>query len=405
MAYLNRELIRASDSPSIDAFGRWRTSVPFTVFDSKLVSDKGALFYDEEVNGTATSSHNTGDASVSMDVSANADYVVRQTFQRFNYQPGKSQEIILTGVLGAPVTDTVSRIGYFNSASTGDFSTSYDGIYIESNGTELCWCIGKSGVINSAAQSSWSIDTMDGSGPSGITLDFDKTQIFFIDFEWLGVGRVRCGFVVDGLIYYAHEFLHANNTTGVYMSSPNHSVRYEIRSTGGTKTMKQICSSVLSEGGVDPSGVTRGISMTSAQTVGTTFEGLIGFRLKSTNLCSSVSIANFTSVITSANDDVAIAVLRNPTYANTPTWNSAGTSSAVEFAIGGGANTVSDNGDSLGFYFASSAANIINNDPSVVINPGVAIDGTRDEFWLAARSTSGSADVAAAINISEQTCG
>lgn len=148
MAFLDRGLIRASDSPSIDAFVRWRVSNPVTIFDSKLVIDKGDFFYDEEVNGTATSTHNSGDASVGMSVSANADYVVRQTYQRFNYQPGKSQEIILTGVLGAPVADTVSRIGYFNSAATGDFSTDYDGIWIEADGTDVSVCIGKSGTID-----------------------------------------------------------------------------------------------------------------------------------------------------------------------------------------------------------------------------------------------------------------
>ena len=404
MAFLDRGLIKASDSPSIDAFDRWRVSNPYTIFDSKLVIDKNEFFYDEEVNGTATSTHNSGDASVSMSVSANADYVVRQTYQRFNYQPGKSQEIILTGVIGSPVANTVSRIGYFNSATTGDFSTDYDGIWLESDGTDISVCVGKSGVIDKITQSNWNLDVMDGTGDSGINLDFDNAQIFFIDFEWLGVGRVRCGFVIDGIITYVHQFLHANIITGVYMSSPNHSVRYEIRSTGGTKTMKQICSSVMSEGGADPSGTTRGISMTSDQTVGTTFEGVLGIRLKSTHLCSTINVASISTLTLTTNDNMEGSLLLNPTITDTPSWISGGLSSPFEYAIGSGANTLSG-GQSLNSYFFSDDSTLPPSPPNTILNPGVSIAGVRDEFWLGIRTISGTGNVVAAMNILELTCG
>jgi hypothetical protein len=101
-------------------------------------------------------------------------------------------------------------------------------------------------------QSDWNLDSMDGTGPRGHVLDVTKAQIFTIDFQWLAVGRVRFGLVLDGCLCYVHEFQNANIVTRAYMTSANLPVRYEIANTAAVasaSSLKQICCEVESENG------------------------------------------------------------------------------------------------------------------------------------------------------------
>jgi len=214
----NNENLRVSvqeygDTPAVDAFARLRISEPLTIFDSKQLHDKQPLFWDEELGGSATSTHVPADSDVEMTVTANAaDYVIRQTKQRFNYQPGKSQLVLMT-FQSPQVAGITGRVGLFDDDGTGNNLTPNNGIFFESDG-DVSWNIAKDGTIEeTVTQANWNVDKMDGTGKSGITLDLTGCQILVIDFEWLGVGRVRVGFVIDGLIYYVHNFNHANDPT------------------------------------------------------------------------------------------------------------------------------------------------------------------------------------------------
>ena len=112
--------------------------------------------------------------------------------------------------------------------------TPKDGIFFEADG-DVSWNICKNGTITeSVPQSAWNVDPLDGTGASGITLNLSAAQIAIIDYQWLGVGRVRTGFVIDGLPYYVHYFNHSNNPTfkSVYMSTPNLPIRYDIQTDG-----------------------------------------------------------------------------------------------------------------------------------------------------------------------------
>lgn len=404
MTYLPTTTLKPSDTALSDPFGRMRVSEPYTIFDSKQTVSKAANYFDEVLAGGATSTHVPGDALTEMAVSTTGDYAIRQTFMRFNYQPGKGQLIFLTGVLGEPVASTESRIGYFNTSTSAPYTADRDGIYFGQDGTDVYVAISKTGTENKIVQSSWNLDPMDGTGPSGITADFDTAQIFVIDFEWLGVGRVRAGLVIDGIFYYVHEFNHANSVTAPYMSTPNHSIRYEVRSTGGVLTIKHICASVQSEGGIEPTGNTRGVSTgITTQSISTTPEGVLGIRLKSTALCSTIVIHNI-SVISTTDENAQIQLCRNPTYADTPSWTSAGDSSPFEYAIGSGTNEISAIGEVLEVYYTSSSENNLGVDSNPIMNPGVALDGTRDEFWLVITSTAPGSFLGG-MNVRELSCG
>lgn len=234
-----------------DAFGRMRVSSPFTLFDSQNRYLDGEQFASKTNNGSVTYLPNESSFNLTIGT-ADGDYVYRQTKKVQLYLPGKSLFILNTFAMSELQTNLRQRVGYF---------TDQNGVFFEADGEELYLVIRSyttgSAVDTRIAQSNWNQDKLDGTGGSGITLDPTLTQIFWCDIEWLGVGSVRCGFVINGIFHIAHVFNHANqpDNTKVYMTTANLNPRYEIENTGettGTPTLKQICSTVISEGGYTP---------------------------------------------------------------------------------------------------------------------------------------------------------
>lgn len=233
-----------------DAFGRTRISEPFTLFDSQNRYLDGNQFASKTA-GAGTVTYQANSSSFALAVgTASGDSVIRQCRTVQVYQPGKSLLVMDTFAMGTLQTGLRQRVGYF---------TSGNGVYVEADGEDLYMVI-RSSVTGSVvetriAQSNWNQDPMDGSGPSGITLNPVKTQIFWTDIEWLGVGSVRVGFVINGIFYICHVFNHANIDSIVYMTTATLNCRYEITNTATTAasaTMQQICSTVISEGGYNP---------------------------------------------------------------------------------------------------------------------------------------------------------
>ena len=241
-----------SDTASLDAFSRLRVSNPYTLFDAQLNYGLEPMTHNNITVGGATIQPNTNESCAVLTVNGTLnDKAVRQTKQYFRYQPGKSQMLMQTFVMGNPTSGVRKRIGYFDNNN---------GLFLE----QIAPTIDTTGlrfVVRSSTSGSpvdvavdstaWNIDKMDGSGPSGVNLSMAKSQILFIDLEWLGVGRVRFGFVIDGSIYYAHQVLNTNYLDKVYMTTADLPVRGEIENTSGGNidSMKMICTSVNSEGG------------------------------------------------------------------------------------------------------------------------------------------------------------
>lgn len=396
---------RMADTGSIDAFARARVSNPITLFDSKQLFDNQPLFWDDqEETGTGTASvHDPDRAGTTLSVSnATAGKRTRQTFMRFNYQPGKSQLILLTFVLNRSGggTDIKKTLG-LGDDNNGIFLRDNEGsleILIRSNATGTP-------VETIIDQNKWNIDKMDGDGPSGVRLNLAKSQIFLIDFEWLGVGRVRTGFVVDGLIYYAHEFLNANNLDVVYMSTPNLPLRYQIENggTGVASSLEHICTSVMSEGGVQDNGILRfhGTEGThvDAQAININYL-ILGMRLKSTHIGAVVKVATM-SLINTQSQDFEWSLVLNPTFGTAPTWVDQ-TNSAVQtargIAVSPSTSTVTGGTKLLGGYVKSGGGTgSITLEISNSLLIGAAIDGTVDELCLCCRPIAAGADIEGGI--------
>lgn len=259
MAYLPNSDFTIKDGGNLDAFGKLRVSFPYTLFESKFISGFISNKWSNAISGS-TVTIDINNSLVNLEITGGTgSYAIHQSIQRSTYQAGKSQLGLLTFVMSSG-SSLVQRVGLFENDVTSPIPPyePYNGIFLEKSGNTISICVANNGVINRVTQSEWNMDRLDGLGGTGntsqINLDLTKSQIFLMDYEWLGVGRVRVGFNINGITYYTHEFLHANNIVGVYMKSPSLPIRYEIRSIGGTGTLKQICSSVISEGGRDISG-------------------------------------------------------------------------------------------------------------------------------------------------------
>lgn len=377
--------ISVGDSGASDAFGRLRVSQITSLADIKQVYDKQSLFIDEVLNGTATSTHNADEASVTMATAADGDYVIRQTFQRSTYQAGKSQQIAITTYGFEPQTNITKRMGYFSSSTTAPYTADFDGLFMESSNGEIYLKVWRKGVeVSSTPSSQWNIDKLDGQGLSGLNVDWSLNQILFIDFQWLGVGRVRWALDIDGVIIPFHEDVFANEdgVQKVYMASPNQPLRWEIRQTGaGSGSFTHICASVGTEGTINTLGVERSVSTAttplSASTSGTRY-ALLGYRISPDNVGNIIDILDF-NLLATTNDNFHWELIFNPTVAGTFTYLPE-PNSPVETAIGATANTVSG-GILIDSGYGNQSIAIAKRFESA-LKLGHAIDGTQDEIVL-----------------------
>lgn len=377
-----------------DAFGRFRVSEPDTLFDSKQIHDNQPLFWDDqEVSGGSTTSTFSANRASSVIAVANttAGKRVRQTFQSFNYQPGKSQLILMTGILGAAATGITREMG-LGDDENGVFLRTVEGVV---NLTIRSFATG-SAVDTDVAQANWD-DPFDGTGASGVTLDWTKTQILQIDFEWLGVGTVRFAFVVDGKIYTAHTFKNANTLGVVYMSKPNLPLRYSIENdgNGAAASLEHICTTVMSEGGKEEKGLVLSTSTAGthvdADVVNTVY-AILGLRLKAAYIGTVVKILQASIQLQTASETGEWRLLLNPTVEDTFTYSDI-TNSALQKATGATANTVTGGTEiAAGFAQSTSGGGGSGGTSSLIATSrylGAAIDATVDEIVLCWQPTTG----------------
>lgn len=346
--------ISFANTPNIDAFGRLRVSNPFTLFDSShRYSDNGLWSTGSATGGTATFNSSQGLVDLGV-TAASGSEVIRETVKVFSYQPGKSLFVLSTFVMNTAKTGLRQRVGYFGADN---------GYYLEQNNSTVSFVERSSvtgALVNTPiAQASWNVDPMDGSGPSGITLDLTKSQILFMDLEWLGVGTVRIGFVINGNFYVCHKFHHANILPYTYITTASLPLRYEITNTSatsGVSTLKQICSTVLSEGGYELSGLQQAVGnpINSPRTLGTagTFYPVISLRLKTTRLDGIVIPSALSAMpISTGNFNWRLIAAGTTTGGS---WVSAGTNSCVEYNISAGTTFTGGRILASGFFNASN---------------------------------------------------
>ena len=373
---------------AIDAFGRARTSAPYTLFDSQNRYEKNDLFSETTATGgTVTYAVNSSTVELNVTTSSGSE-VVRQTYRSFSYQPGKGLLVMNTFVMPTAAANQRIRIGYFNTEN---------GVFLERDGTSVYITrrtyVSGAAVDTRVAQADWNGDKLNGTGDSTFTLDLTKAQIFWQDFEWLGVGSVRCGFVINGQIIICHTFQNANSLSSVYMTTAILPVRYEITNTGASTaaTLNQICSTVISEGGYEKKVATDVARMTTANAaISTSFVPLVSIRLAS-GRTGAVVLPDGYNVLPTATSTTTfeVVMVKNPTLTGA-SW--VATSSAnVEMDISATSYTGGTIIHSDYILSSNQARNTLVNGTEYNwdMQLGATIGGVSDIYTIAVRTLSG----------------
>jgi hypothetical protein len=390
---------------NVDAFGRLRVSQPYTLFDS---SNRYAID-DQFDTSTVTGGSITflpNEAAVRMDVTtASGAEVVRQTYRSMLYQPGKGLLVLATFVMNAAKANLRQRVGYFGTQN---------GLYFELNNTTKAFVmrtyVGGSvdNTTRRVEQSAWNGDKLDGTGASGLTLDLTKPQILWFDFEWLGVGNVRCGFIINGQYIVCHTYQTANvYGTSVYMTTAILPIRYEITNTAATADasyLKQICSSVMSEGGLEPASIDHvAIRSTSLTSVGTTLLPLVSIRLSSSAL-GAIVLPSAVKVIPTSADNFEIQLVKNATLTGA-SYSAVASDANVEYDV---SSTAMSGGTIVQVDYAASS-----NQGTTALNPisvfnwdyqlGASLAGTSDVYTVGVKVFTGTGDIIGSLTFLDLT--
>jgi hypothetical protein len=390
------------DNAASDAFGRLRVSLPSTLFNSKQNNDSNSLLYSTATVNTGSWYFDNNNACTVLSVSATGDVAIKQSKKYMNYQPGKSQLIFETFVM-PNTAGIVNRVGLFDSSTTSPYSNNIEGYYFQCNNGVNSFHIANVGdePSQSALQSEWNIDKLNGTGLSGITLDVTKTQILVIDYEWLGVGRVRMGFCINGIIFYCHQFVHANEVSLPYLQDPNKPIRYEIRSTGGIGSLKQICASVMSEGGSVDNAIPLSID-TGFDSIGNissnTLWPAITVRLKDSFKSVDIQLKDFAAMAFSTTNTL-VRVVSNGVISNSAAFVDM-SSGALEYSIGTTSTTLTG-GVILFSSFFNKASNTISQLGESLYSLGSNINGTKDTLSLVLVPCGGNEKYFAAMNFKQ----
>lgn len=390
----------------LDAFARLRTSNPLSLFDSQHQYNLQPLFWSDATVGGATIVHLPNEATVRLRAgTASGDKATHQTKEYFRYQPGKSQQVVMTGIFGTGKTGVAQRLGYFDDNN---------GLFFQVSGTTLS-VVRRSKATGSVVeetvtQSSWNLDKFDGSGSSGVTLDVTKTQVYLIDFEWLGSGRVRMGFFIDGLPVYCHQFLHANVLSTVYMTTPNLPLRYQVENTAAAASatdLKAICATVVSEGGFERArGVTHSANNGTTTISVSTRRAVLSIRPKLTfNSIENrgLVLPQVYRILDDGNVSIFYEIVLNATLGGVPSWVSVADNSLIEYDVAG---TTVTGGEVLDAGYVGSAAQVsvgtvveqILRDVPLALNQA---GDTADILSIVCTSLGAGTAVAAALTVKE----
>jgi len=375
----------------LDAFGRQRVSQPFTLFDSqnRYAADNQ---FDVATTGTGTTTFLSNEAAVKMEVtSGGVGSVKRQSYRSFPYQPGKGLLVLATFVMDSSQSlNLTQRVGYYNDQN-GVFFQRVDGTYAF---VLRSYVTGSVSDARTVTQQNWNGDKLDGTGASGYTLDPSKAQILWMDFEWLGVGSVRCGFIINGEYIVCHTFTNANEITNVYMTTAILPVRYEIvTSSALAASMKSICCSVVSEGGFEQTSIDhvarRTTSFTNIDTAA--FYPIVSIRLAS-GRTGAVVLPNRVQFLPLTSQNYEVALIKNPTLTGATWAATVPTDSNVDYDI---AATAMTGGSIVQTDYVTSTGSGGTTTTSLPtgynwdLQLGTSIAGTSDVYTLGVRTVSG----------------
>jgi len=365
-----------------DAFGKVRISDSKAYISIAQVCDELDYIVDTELSGGGSATYDKSRSSTILAVSGADSFAIKQTYEHAIYIPGNSMIVDMSISQFENETNCVKRVGSFSSAYNTPFSGGFDGLFFESSNDGYSFNVYNSGtLVEKVEQADWNVDRLDGTGLTRLSMSFDKNQILAYDFQWLGIGRVRWGFVVNGNFIQAHDsnFSNNENHTGVYMRTANKPLRWECRQEGvGTGSFEMICASFRTEG--TDAASTKDISVNSGTTEMTLATGgtkylVYAIRAKEGEEEAAIDGTKL-SFFSSTNDNFLWEVIVNPVFTGSLSWNPVDYTHC-EYAIGNGSITLSGGTKVSSGYFAGKV-DVETELSQYAARFGTAIDGTRD---------------------------
>jgi hypothetical protein len=382
------------DAHSLTPFGNLKIAESETEFEAIFNFDKLPLIFDETTATGGTSTWNTNTNAVdTATTTSSGSSVIRQAKRRTRYNPSRSVAIQISANLGGAKANCRRRVGQFDSNN---------GLFFELDGTIMEVVVRSStsgaAVDTAVAQSAWNLDKLDGTGASGLTLDFSKHQLYVIEYGWQGIASVRFGFYLDGKIIYCHQVSSSNSLTTAYMKTANLPIRTEITNTAATAsitTMSVNCVVIKNFGKANAKeGTTRAFYISTLKTVATNPTPVISIRLSAASIVGIVDILKG-AIYMQKSDDVIWQLVLNPTLTGSTFATTSGyvqIDSAATTMTGG---TLLDAGFCRqGENNEVSSANILRQISTFL---GSTIGGTADILTVAALTRTGTADVLGSI--------
>ena len=398
MSILNLDYtkIRLDDSSSVDSFGRLRVSTPeVMLYDNGYIDNDQIWAQKTSGSGTLVTTNATNARELGLQCgTASGDYIYRQTRARVPYIGGESR-ICFFSFFATLKTNFRQRVGLF---------CHLDGVFLQIENTNVQFTVRNNrtgSVVDTAIlRANWD-DPMDGTGESGLNLDFSKDTILFIDIQWLAMGRVRFGFEVDGVMYIAHEDNHSNITTGVYMGAATLPARWEAENIGAVasaSTFTKVCTSILKEGGRKLPGLTYYASRenSSVSVDSTSFVHVLSFRLNSSLIHTFAQFDNI-FVQNTSNSPIEAVIVANATLSGTSF--SATDGNFMQMSTAG---SYTSGGTKIAGGYLTSEGLLELDFRNDIRALGFDVDGTTPDVWsLLAARRGGSAKVYAGATFRE----
>jgi len=357
----------------IDAGGRTRVSQLTTLLDGKTLGEDDSELFENIGTGTATFATNNVDLSVT-----SGQYIIRQTKRFHPYFSGKSQVVEATCDNFQTQANVTKRIGYFSSNAVAPYNSNLDGFFLEDNGTDKTLYI----YNNGTAKESIPFASMDNYDLVS-SYDWSNFTVMMFDFLWLGGAVLRMWLKTDLGFVLVHTVNYSGTQTGTFMLSPNQPLRYEVRSTTGTGSLKYICSQIATEGTFAESGKTKSVYNASdiiTSSTSTTYV-MKGIKKRSTFRDTAVQIIEIGNVNTGYNEQGMLLLLRNPTLSGALTYANNG---KIQEANGTG-ETVTANGDVICATPSGRVSSSNSMKENFLSFMASTIGNTMDEYVLAYR--------------------
>jgi hypothetical protein len=375
-----------------DAAGRIRVSQPTSLGDYKILN---STFDSLQLQQTGTGTFTQNANSVTMSVTS-GQYALITTRQYHPYLNGKSQQWTLTCFGFGAAANVEKEVAYMSSSPVAPYNTVYDGIRILKDTSDVyrlqVWRNGTNNI--NVARTAWD-DKLDGTGASGMTINWANFNVFGCDFLYLG-GTAIAFYIMNGRIPVVfHVINYANTDTQPMVFSPNKPLRWGIRSTTGSGNFSMVCGSVNSEGEIKGLGNTVTIQGNSAgitAALSGTAYALCGVRKKSTFRDISAMVDVFEGMA-SSNDFFEVSLILNPTIAGIVTWADV-TNTPFQSFVGVATNIVTG-GTKFCNTYASQNMNNARIVENILSRLNSTITDTMDTIILCVTPSIGSTNVTA----------